>query len=88
MVLWAIAWPVTLYAALRSPWPPFGDVPSSAQITEARDRVLIAGWTGIALPAIGLVLAGWCRKELAVVLTGGCVALAVILTGVLRGLIA
>ena len=86
MVLWAIAWPVTVYAALRSPWAAPGDLPSLAQTSEARARVLIAGWTGIALPAIGLVLAGWCRRESAVVWTGGCVALAVILTGILRGL--
>ena len=57
LCLWLVAAPLTTVVALRSAWPPFGELPTAEQVRHARSSAWVAGVVVVLLPAAGLALA-------------------------------
>ena len=83
VLVWAVAWPVTLHHALTTPWAPWGEVPTAAQLAEAQSRARLTAVVGIPLPLLACVSAHRARMPLATALLLSGTVLAVLVSGFL-----
>ncbi len=54
---WLLAALLLTATALRSAWPPFGELPTVEELRHARSLAWLAGTVAVGPPAVGLVLA-------------------------------
>ncbi|TFV87144.1 hypothetical protein [Blastococcus sp. CT_GayMR16] len=61
--IWLIAAFLAIGAALQSDWAPFGELPTAAQVRQARTDAWSAGVVSVLPPAVGLLLARRWRSD-------------------------
>ncbi|SDF55316.1 hypothetical protein SAMN05660485_03616 [Blastococcus fimeti] len=55
--LWLVAASLAAVVAVRSAWPPLGELPTAEQVQHARSAARVAGIVAVCPPAVGLLLA-------------------------------